>query len=336
MMWNWQISALASGATLLLYDGSPFHPDPHVLWDYTSRHHCTLFGTGAKYIDALKANSVSPKANHDLSDLRTITSTGSPLVHESFDYVYREIKSDVHLASISGGTDIIACFVIGNPLSPVWRGEIQGPGLGFAVDVFDEHGKPMPAGAGSGELVCTKPFPSMPVSFWNDADGSRYRKAYFERFPNVWCHGDWIERTVHGGLIIHGRSDATLNPGGVRIGTAEIYRQVEQIPEVLESIAVGQIWQDDERVILFVRLKPGVTLDDDLRARIKTRIRSGASPRHVPAKILQVADIPRTKSNKIVELAVKEVIHNRNVRNIEALANPEALDLYRDLADLKN
>lgn len=335
MMWNWQISALASGATLMLFDGSPFHPDPHILWSYAARHGCTLFGTGAKYIDALKANNIIPKDHHDLSALRTITSTGSPLVHESFDFVYRTIKQDVHLASISGGTDIVSCFVIGNPLAPVYRGEIQGAGLGFAVDVFNDEGQPMPPGAGSGELVCTKPFPSMPVGFWNDENGERYRKAYFERFDNVWCHGDWIERTVHGGLIIHGRSDATLNPGGVRIGTAEIYRQVEQIPEVLESIAVGQIWQDDERVILFVRLKPGHKLDEDLTARIKARIRGGASPRHVPAKILEVADIPRTKSNKIVELAVKEVIHNRKVRNVEALANPEALELYRDLAELK-
>lgn len=334
MMWNWQISALASGATLLLFDGSPFHPDPYVLWAYAARHGATLFGTGAKYIDALKANGVTPSAQHDLGALRTITSTGSPLVHESFDYVYRAIKSDVHLASISGGTDIVSCFVLGNPISPVYRGEIQGPGLGLAVDVFDESGRPMPAGAGSGELVCTKPFPSMPVCFWNDENGERYRKAYFDRFPNVWCHGDWIERTVHDGLIILGRSDATLNPGGVRIGTAEIYRQVEQIPEVLESIAVGQQWQNDERVVLFVRLKPDVKLDEDLISRIKTRIRSGASPRHVPAKILQVSDIPRTKSNKIVELAVKEVIQGRPVRNVEALANPEALDLYRNLKEL--
>ncbi len=335
MMWNWQISALASGATLMLFDGSPFHPDPHILWSYAARHGCTLFGTGAKYIDALKANNIIPKDHHDLSALRTITSTGSPLVHESFDFVYRAIKADVHLASISGGTDIVSCFVIGNPISPVYRGEIQGAGLGFAVDVFNDDGKPMPPGAGSGELVCTKPFPSMPVGFWNDDNGERYHKAYFERFDNIWCHGDWIERTKHNGLIIHGRSDATLNPGGVRIGTAEIYRQVEQIPEVLESIAVGQIWQDDERVILFVRLKPEFNLDEELTARIKARIRAGASPRHVPAKILAVADIPRTKSNKIVELAVKEVIHNRKVRNVEALANPDALELYRDLSALQ-
>jgi acetoacetyl-CoA synthetase len=334
MMWNWQITALASGACLMLYDGSPFYPNPYALWDYTTAHQCTLFGTGAKYIDALKAEGCVVKDKFDLSSLKTITSTGSPLVHESFDYVYDTIKADVHLASISGGTDIISCFVIGNVLSPVWRGEIQGAGLGYAIEVFDGEGKAMPAGAGSGELVCTKPFPSMPVFFWNDEDGKRYHNAYFDRFENVWCHGDWIERTEHGGFIILGRSDATLNPGGVRIGTAEIYRQVEQIPEVMESIAVGQLWDNDERVILFVRLKEGVSLNDDLTARIKTRIRTGASPRHVPAKIIQITDIPRTKSNKIVELAVKEVIHGRPVKNVEALANPDALDLYKNLTEL--
>lgn len=270
MMWNWQITALASGACLMLYDGSPFYPNPYALWDYTTAHDCTLFGTGAKYIDALKAEGCVVKDKFDLSKLRTITSTGSPLVHESFDYVYATIKEDVHLASISGGTDIISCFVIGNVLSPVWRGEIQGAGLGYAIEVFDSEGKPMPAGAGSGELVCTKPFPSMPVFFWNDEGRKRYHSAYFDRFENIWCHGDWIERTEHGGFIILGRSDATLNPGGVRIGTAEIYRQVEQIPEVMESIAVGQLWDNDERVILFVRLKDSVSLNDDLISRIKT------------------------------------------------------------------
>jgi acetoacetyl-CoA synthetase len=336
MMWNWQISALASGATLMLFDGSPFYPDPYALWDYTSKHGCMLFGTGAKYIDALKANECVVKDKYDLSSLRVITSTGSPLVHESFDYVYETIKKDVHLASISGGTDIVSCFVIGNPISPVYRGEIQGAGLGYAIEVYNDHGQPMSAGEGSGELVCTKPFPSMPVGFWNDTDGSKYHKAYFDRFDNIWCHGDWIEKTEQGGFIILGRSDATLNPGGVRIGTSEIYRQVEQIPEVLESIAVGQLWDNDERVILFVRLKDNLKLNDDITGRIKTRIRSGASPRHVPAKILQVADIPRTKSNKIVELAVKEVIHNRPVKNIEALANPDALALYKGLPELKS
>jgi len=335
MMWNWLVSALASEAALLLYDGSPFYPDGQVLWTYSAAHDCKLFGTAAKYIDALKSAGLVPGSAHDLSALATITSTGSPLVHESFDYVYDAIKQDVHLASISGGTDIVSCFVLGNPISPVWRGEIQGPGLGMAVDVFDDEGKPIPAGAGSGELVCTKPFPAMPTGFWNDPDGEKYHEAYFARFDNIWCHGDWVERTAHGGFIIHGRSDATLNPGGVRIGTAEIYRQVEQIEDVLESIAVGQDWQGDVRVVLFVRLREGASLTDTLRDEIKARIRSGASPRHVPAKIIAVDDIPRTKSGKITELAVRHIIHGRPVKNVEALANPEALKLYRDLPALQ-
>ncbi|HRC25898.1 MAG TPA: acetoacetate--CoA ligase [Alphaproteobacteria bacterium] len=335
MMWNWLASALASEATVLLYDGSPFYPDGNVLWDFTSRNGCTFFGTSAKYIDTLKSHGLRPGQTYDLSALRTVASTGSPLVHESFDYVYDAIKKDLHLASISGGTDIVSCFVLGNPVSPVWRGEIQGAGLGMAVNVFNEAGEPLPPGAGSGELVCTRPFPAMPVMFWNDPEGTRYRAAYFERFPNVWCHGDWIERTAHGGFIIHGRSDATLNPGGVRIGTAEIYRQVEQIPDILESIAVGQDWQGDVRVILFVRLKPGCTLTDSVLSEIKTRIREGASPRHVPARIVAVEDIPRTKSGKITELAVRDVIHGRPIRNVEALANPEALHLYENLEALR-
>lgn len=335
MMWNWLISGLASGATLLLFDGSPFYPDGNVLWAFTSKHKAMLFGTSAKYIDALKVNGLKPGQDHDLSHLRVIGSTGSPLVHESFDYVYRDIKQDVHLSSLSGGTDIVSCFVIGNPLSPVYRGEIQGPGLGLAVDVFDEDGKPIPAGAGSGELVCTKPFPCMPVMFWNDPDNEKYRAAYFERFDNIWVHGDWIERTVHDGLIIHGRSDATLNPGGVRIGTAEIYRQVEQVPDVVESIAVGQDWEGDVRIILFVKLRDHTVLDDVLIEKIKKQIRIGASPRHVPAKIIQINDIPRTKSGKITEIAVRDIIMGRKIKNIEALANPEALDLYRDLPDLQ-
>lgn len=334
MMWNWQVTALASGATLMLYDGSPFFPRPDVLFDYADAEGMTLFGTAAKYIDALKKHGLKPRETHSLKTLRTMTSTGSPLVHESFDYIYRDIKSDLHLASVSGGTDIIACFVIGNPISPVYRGEIQCAGLGFAMDVFDDNGQPIPAGAGQGELVCTKPFPSMPIYFWDDADESKYAKAYFDRFPNIWVHGDWVERTQHNGWIIHGRSDATLKPGGVRIGTAEIYRQVEQVPEVLESIAVGQDWDADVRIILFVRLRDGVTLDDTLKARIKDAIRKGASPRHVPAKILEVTDIPRTKSGKITELAVRDVIHGRAVRNVEALANPEALALFRDRPEL--
>ena len=335
MMWNWLVGALASECTLMLYDGSPFYPSGDVLWDFAEKHGCNFFGTSAKYIDALKVNNLRPRDAHDLSALKAVASTGSPLVHESFDFVYDAIKSDLHLASISGGTDIVSCFVLGNPISPVWRGEIQGAGLGMAVDAFSDDGTPIPPGAGSGELVCTKPFPAMPVKFWNDPEGEKYHNAYFARFDNVWCHGDWIERTQHGGFIIHGRSDATLNPGGVRIGTAEIYRQVEQIPEVAESIAVGQDWDRDVRVVLFVRLKDGLSLNDDIRDRIKKQIRAGASPRHVPAKIIQVADIPRTKSNKIVELAVRDIIHGRAVRNVEALANPEALSLYQNLTELQ-
>ncbi|HRQ61960.1 MAG TPA: AMP-binding protein, partial [Alphaproteobacteria bacterium] len=307
MMWNWLVSGLAADACLMLFDGSPFYPDGTMLWQYAEKHKCSFFGTSAKYIDALKSEGLRPVDKFDLACVKTIASTGSPLVHESFDYVYASIKKDVHLASISGGTDIVSCFMLGNPISAVYRGELQGAGLGMAVDAFDDEGKPMPAG-GSGELVCTKPFPCMPVGFWGDEGGVKYREAYFDRFPNIWCHGDWVEKTTHGGFIIHGRSDATLNPGGVRIGTAEIYRQVEQIPAIAESIAVGQDWQGDVRVILFVRLKPGATLDEALEKEIKTRIRTGASPRHVPARIIAVADIPRTKSGKITELAVRDVI----------------------------
>jgi len=333
MMWNWLVSGLASGATLLLYDGSPFHPSGNVLWDYAAAEKCTHFGTSAKYIDALKKAGLEPRVTHDLSDLRAVLSTGSPLVPEGFDYVYAAIKQDLHLASISGGTDIVGCFVLGVPTEPVWRGEIQAAGLGMAVDVFDDEGRPV--SSGKGELVCTRPFPSMPVAFWNDPDGKKYNSAYFARFENIWHHGDFAERTVHGGFIIHGRSDATLNPGGVRIGTAEIYRQVELLPEIQEAIVVGQDWEGDVRVILFVVLKAGLALDDALRDKIKKQIRSGASPRHVPAKILQVADIPRTKSGKITELAVRDLVHGREVKNKEALANPEALDLYRALPELR-
>jgi acetoacetyl-CoA synthetase len=332
MMWNWLVSGLASGATLLLYDGSPFHPSGAVLWDYARSERATHFGTSAKYIDALKKAGLAPAETHDLSSLRAILSTGSPLAPESFDYVYKKLKHDVHLASISGGTDICGCFVLGVPTRPVWRGEIQGPGLGMAVEVFDADGKP--ARHGKGELVCSKPFPSMPIGFWNDPGGKKYHAAYFSRFDNVWHHGDFAEWTEHGGIIIHGRSDATLNPGGVRIGTAEIYRQVEQLEEVQESIVIGQDWEHDVRVVLFVVLKPGLTLDTALRDRIKTQIRTGASPRHVPAKVVQVADIPRTKSGKITELAVRELVHGRDVKNKEALANPEALDFYRGIAEL--
>jgi acetoacetyl-CoA synthetase len=334
MMWNWLVSGLSSGATLLLYDGSPFHPSGRILWDYAEAERCTHFGTSAKYIDALKKSDMHPVKSHDLSHLRAIMSTGSPLAPESFDYVYSSIKRDVHLASISGGTDIVGCFVLGVPTLPVWRGEIQGPALGAAVDVFDEHGRPIKSG--KGELVCKAAFPSMPIGFWNDPDGKKYRAAYFERFPNVWHHGDFAEWTEHGGIIIHGRSDATLNPGGVRIGTAEIYAQVEQLAEVQEALAIGQDWQGDARVVLFVVMKPGHALDAAMEAAIRKRIREGASPRHVPAKIVAVADIPRTKSGKITELAVRDIVHGRPVKNVEALANPEALDLFKNLAALQS
>jgi acetoacetyl-CoA synthetase len=332
MMWNWLASGLASGVTLLLYDGSPFHPSASVLWDYAQDERCTHFGTSAKYIDALKKAEVRPMDTHDLSALRVILSTGSVLVPESYDYVYDAIKKDVHLGSMSGGTDIVGCFVGGIPGKPVWRGEIQGPQIGMGVAVVDELGNVLPKG--KGELVCTVPFPSMPVGFWNDPDGKKYRAAYFDRFPGLWHHGDFAEWTEHGGMIIHGRSDATLNPGGVRIGTAEIYRQVEQLPEIKEAIVIGQDWDHDVRVVLFVITQDGVTLDDALRDKIKKQIRVGASPRHVPARIVQVADIPRTKSGKITELAVREIVHGRDVKNKEALANPEALDLYRGIREL--
>jgi len=334
MMWNWLVTVLASEATIVLYDGAPVHPNPHRLFELADRVGVTLFGTSAKFIDSLAKSGIVPRASHRLASMRTMTSTGSPLSPESFDFVYRAIASDVHLASISGGTDIVSCFVGGNPNGPVWRGEIQGPGLGMDVDVFDEGGRSIRGAAG--ELVCKSPFPSMPVGFWNDPAGVKYRAAYFERFPGVWCHGDWIRTTEHGGYVIFGRSDATLNPGGVRIGTAEIYRQVEQLPEVIESLAVGQRWQGDERIVLFVRLAPGLALDEDLRRRIAESVRANATPRHVPARIVQVADIPRTKSGKIVELAVRSVIHGEDVKNREALANPETLDLFRDLPELQS
>ena len=334
MMWNWLVSGLATGATLLLYDGSPFAPSERVLFDYADEERMTLFGTSAKYIDAVKKSGLKPRETHKLATVRMMFSTGSPLAAESFDFVYRDIKPDLHLASISGGTDICGCFVGGNPLSPVWRGEIQGPMLGMAVDVYDDEAKPLRAE--KGELVCTKPFPSMPVRFWNDEGGEKYHNAYFARFPNIWCHGDFAEWTAHGGIIIHGRSDATLNPGGVRIGTAEIYAQVERIPEVVEALAIGQDWDNDVRIVLFVRLREGAVLDEGLIQAIKQQVRKGASPRHVPAKIVAVKDIPRTKSGKITELAVRDVVHGRAVKNKEALANPEALDLYKDLAELKS
>jgi len=333
MMWNWLVSGLASGATLVLYDGSPFHPGPSALLDLAEQEGVHVLGASARWIAAIAKEGLEPSRTHDLSALKAILSTGSPLAPESFDYVYSEVKPEVHLASISGGTDIVSCFVGGDPTAPVWRGEIQAPGLGMAVDVFDEKGRPVRQK--KGELVCTRPFPSMPLGFWNDPGGRRYRKAYFERFPHVWCHGDLAEITEHGGFVIHGRSDAVLNPGGVRIGTAEIYRQVESVDEVLEALAIAQEWEGDERVVLFVRLREGEELDDALRDRIRERVRSGASPRHVPARIVQVDDIPRTKSGKIVELAVRDVVHGRAVAHREALANPEALELFAERPELR-
>ena len=333
MMWNWLVSGLAAGATLCLFDGSPFHPDGNVIFRYAAEERFSVLGTSAKFIDAVRKAGLLPGRDHDLSFMRLLTSTGSPLSPEGFSFVYEGIKADVHLASISGGTDIVSCFVLGNPALPVWRGEIQGAGLGMAVDVWDEDGQPVKGE--KGELVCTRSFPSMPLSFWNDPEGEKYHGAYFSRFPGVWTHGDFAEWTDHGGMIIHGRSDATLNPGGVRIGTAEIYNQVEQMDEIAEAICIGQDWEDDVRVVLFVRLQPGFALDEDLAKRIKARIRSGASPRHVPARILEVADIPRTKSGKIVELAVRDVVHGHPVRNKEALANPEALELFENRPELK-
>ncbi len=332
MMWNWLVSGLASGATLILYDGSPFVGRGKVLFDLAEAEGVTHFGTSAKFIDALGKAGLKPKETHRLDELRAILSTGSPLVPEGFDYIYANVKDDVCLSSISGGTDIVSCFVLGNPIGPVWRGEIQAKGLGMAVEVFDENGKSLRGE--KGELVCTKPFPSMPVGFWNDPDGAKYRAAYFEKFPNVWRHGDWCEETEHGGFIIYGRSDAVLNPGGVRIGTAEIYRQVESLDQIVESLVIGQDWEGDVRVVLFVKLKDGLTLDESLSSQIKKRIRDNNTPRHVPAKILQVADIPRTKSGKIVELAVRDVVHGRQVKNIEALANPEALEHFRNRSEL--
>ena len=332
MMWNWLASGLASGATLVLYDGSPFHPGPAALIELIDAEDIAIFGTSAKYLSALEKAGVQPRTSHRLTHLHTVLSTGSPLSHESFGYVYREFKDDLCLASISGGTDIVSCFVLGNPCLPVWAGEIQCRGLGMAVEIWNDAGQPVVGE--KGELVCTAPFPSCPLGFWNDPQGTRFHNAYFGAWPNVWAQGDYGEITAHGGLIIHGRSDAVLNPGGVRIGTAEIYRQVEQIPEVLESVCVGQSWDDDVRVVLFVVLRPSIALDDALVQRIRTSIRANASPRHVPAKILQVTDIPRTRSGKIAELAVRELIHDRPVKNTEALANPEALAQYRGLPEL--
>jgi acetoacetyl-CoA synthetase len=333
MMWNWLVSGLASGATLLLYDGSPFYPNANVLFDLADAEGMNIFGTSAKYIDALSKLDVRPQQSHRLEALRTMTSTGSPLSPEAFEYVYAAVKADLLLSSISGGTDIVSCFVLGSPWLPVWKGEIQCRGLGLKVEVYDEGGKPVIGR--KGELVCSAPFPSMPVGFWNDPGGARYHDAYFGKFPGVWCHGDYMEITPRGTAIIYGRSDAVLNPGGVRIGTAEIYRQVEQLSEVVESLVIGQDWDRDVRVVLFVRLREGLALDESLAHKIKRQIRTNTTPRHVPARIVQVADIPHTKSGKIVELAVRDVVHGRPVKNLDALANPEALELFRGLPELQ-
>jgi acetoacetyl-CoA synthetase len=332
MMWNWLVSSLAVGLEMVLYDGSPLAPSTAVLFDLAQAQRLTVLGTSPKYLAAIAKAGLVPRETHDLSSLRLILSTGAPLGGTGFDYVYENIKPDVHLASISGGTDICACFAIGNPVAPVYRGEMQTRGLGMQVEVYDEQGRSIVGR--KGELVCTRPFPSMPLGFWNDPSGEKYEQAYFQRFPGVWCHGDYAEITDHDGLVIHGRSDAVLNPGGVRIGTAEIYRQVEQVPDVLESLVIGQQWQDDVRVVLFVKLRPGLALDEPLKTRICCQIRQATTPRHVPAKVVQVADIPHTKSGKIVELAVRDVVHGRPVQNAEALANPEALELFRNLPEL--
>ncbi len=334
MMWNWLVSGLASEATLLLYDGSPFYPNAESLWDICDEEGVNIMGVGAKFISATEKADVKPRQSHRLTNLRTLLSTGSPLSHESFRFVYNDVKQDLCLASISGGTDIISCFALGNECLPVNEGELQCPGLGLAVEVWDEHGQPV-VGV-KGDLVCTKPFPCTPLGFWNDADGSRYRSAYFEQFPGIWSQGDYAEVTANGGFIIHGRSDAVLNPGGVRIGTAEIYRQVESLDYVEESICVGQEWNNDVRVVLFVVLRPGVKLDDTLSDEIRQQIRRETTPRHVPAKIIQVSDIPRTRSGKIAEIAVRNAINGKPVGNRDALSNPEALAQYTGLTQLSS
>ena len=333
MMWNWLVSGLASGATVVLYDGSPFFPDGNVVFDLVTREQVGVLGTSAKYIDAIAKAGLRPRETHDLSHVRTILSTGSPLIAESFDYIYDAVSDTACLSSISGGTDIMGCFIGGNPNLPVRRGEIQCPILGMQIEVWNDEGAKVPDGE-KGELVCVNAFPSMPIGFWDDPEDSKYKAAYFEKFPGVWCHGDYIAVTEYGGIVVFGRSDAVLNPGGVRIGTAEIYRQAERIEQVLESLVIGQQWKGDVRVVLFVRLREGEELDDALRARICSEIRQNTTPRHVPAKVIQVADIPRTKSGKIVELAVRKIVHGEPVLNREALANPEALDLFANLPEL--
>ena len=334
MMWNWLLGALFSEATIILYEGSPFYGGPNKLWDLAEKEKINLFGTSAKYIDAVRKSGYKPNKNNQLKFLKCLCSTGSPLSPESFDFINKFISSEMQIGSISGGTDILSCFVLNNPLDEVISGEIQCRGLGMAVDVFDEEGNSVTDTPG--ELVCTKPFPSMPIMFWNDPDGKKYQEAYFDYYPNVWRHGDWTKLTKRGTLVIFGRSDATLNPGGVRIGTAEIYKVVESFKEILESIVIGQEWEDDIRIVLFVKLKEKASLNEKLKTEIKNKLRQLVSPRHVPAKIISVADIPRTRSGKITELAVRDVIHGKKIKNIEALSNPEALDLFKDLSELNN
>ncbi|MGQ3888781.1 acetoacetate--CoA ligase [Legionella sp. CNM-1927-20] len=333
MMWNWMVSVLALGATLTLYDGSPTYPDAYRLFQLIEEEKITVFGTSAKFILAVDKALAKPNSRYKLESLRAILSTGSPLLPKNYDFVYQDVKPDVQLSSISGGTDIVSCFALGNPILPIYKGELQCFGLGMAVNVFDEQGNPVREK--QGELVCTRPFPSMPIYFWNDSDKKAYRHAYFERYDNVWAHGDFAEITKHNGLIIYGRSDAILNPGGVRIGTAEIYRQVEKIPQVVDSVVIGQNWQDDIRIILFVKLREGLQLDKALEDLIKLTIRKNASPRHVPAKILQVPDIPRTMSGKIVEVAVRQVVHGQEINNVQSLANPEALNYFKNRPELE-
>ena len=333
MMWNWLTAALGVGATLVLYDGNPFHPGPDALWRMAEEEKITVFGTSAGYIAALKQAGVRPGRQFDLGPLRTLLSTGSPLSKEDFHFIYDEVKADMQLASISGGSDLNGCFALGNPMGPVYEGELQCRGLGMKVFAYDENG--VPVVGRQGELVCTAPFPSMPIYFWDDADGSKYQAAYFNEFPGIWTHGDFIEITERGGVIMYGRSDATLNPGGVRIGTAEIYRIIERIEEVEDSVVVGQEWQGDVRIILFVKMKAGCELTDDLKNRIRADIRTGASPRHVPAKIIMTPDIPYTLNMKKVELAVKKIIHGREVKNKDALKNPEALNFFAHIDELQ-
>ena len=334
MMWNWLLGALFSEATIILYEGSPFYGGPNKLWDLAEKEKINLFGTSAKYIDAVRKSGYKPNKHNQLKFLKCLCSTGSPLSPESFDFINKFISSEMQIGSISGGTDILSCFVLNNPLDEVISGEIQCRGLGMAVDVFDEEGNSVTDTPG--ELVCTKPFPSMPIMFWNDPDGKKYQEAYFDYYPNVWRHGDWTKLTKRGTLVIFGRSDATLNPGGVRIGTAEIYKVVESFEQIIESIVIGQEWEDDIRIVLFVKLKEKASLDEKLKTEIKNKLRQLVSPRHVPAKIISVADIPRTRSGKITELAVRDVIHGKKIKNIEALSNPEALDLFKDLSELNN